>query len=392
MKNLLFCSLVLFIHFSTGYNQYKNELKINGYGGYGSNMLNDQFLNKLVVGGFIDDNQKETALRFSDKYNRVGADLNYEITFHNYKDTLFEKFPKWKLYFGLGSYTQYSSTFTRDLFTSVFYGNRDFIDEKAIIGGSQILLLDFKKITVGFTHTEKKLSLGLSVISGNDLTCLHIKTGDYQVQNDGSSIVLNGDAVYNQSDSLGNGYLSFSGIGTAIDIRKEWKFFEASITNLGFTTWKRNPSYNHVVFDDYSFQGVTINDINSAKDVTINNVFDTLISENKSKTFTKMLPFEFNLNSTFGKEKALAPIFGLRLRAFSNYHPYQYLGIKAKITKQIGLTSALSYGGYNNFEGKLRLNLYGKSYVASLGTDHFYGLISNTGFGNSIFFNLSLQL
>ena len=144
IPTILALSVVILLSCTT-YGQNRNELTVNGFAGYGSNALNNEFMNKLVLGGNISNSLKDQTLNHTNKYNRIGADLTYEVYFKNYSDTLFDNAPNWRLYFGLGSYTQYSSTFTRDLYKTIFYGNKVFGDQEASIGGSQFFLLDFKK-------------------------------------------------------------------------------------------------------------------------------------------------------------------------------------------------------------------------------------------------------
>ena len=118
---------------------------------YGSTNLNNEFIQKLLFGGKIGASIKDKAIDKIKNKGRFGVEINADIKYINLKDTLFERLPNYNYYIGFGSYNNISAAYTKDLFSTVFYGNKQFENQTAILGRSSFIATKFEKITIGFS-------------------------------------------------------------------------------------------------------------------------------------------------------------------------------------------------------------------------------------------------
>lgn len=366
----------------------QNALSISGYGSFGSNHLNNTFINTLAFGGNIDDEMKDDALDKSRLYNRLGGELNYSVNFYNLKDTFLRTSPNLRYYFGFGSFTNYSTQYTNDVFETVFYGNKPFVNEPIFLDGTRVFQSDFKKITFGVFNIKNNWKLGLSVVSGNQHQLLSIREGDLITKDNGNEIVLDADAIIQQSDSNSNGYLSFSSAGFALDFEKTlWNFVTVGADNVGLAFWRRNPA-TRTINSPVTFDGFTVDNINDLNNLKVEDELDSLIPQRESEAFTSILPAIFTIKKAIDYNKTWQVDFELRAKLLSNYVPYQYVGVMYQPNRYFDLSGGLSYGGYNNFEGRFQASYSNNNFRLGVGTNHLVGLISDeNGYGKSAYFS-----
>lgn len=360
--------------------------------GYGSNSIDNEFLSKILWGGHIDSTLKN---RVSDRLannNRLGFEINYELKYFNLKDTFLRSFPDYRYYFGFGSFTNVSISYKADFFRVLFYGNKGFEGKSVDLNKTNFFISDFKKLSFGVTHLDNGSSIAASLIIGNNHQLLNINSGELYTEPGGGQIDLVIDGIAQQSDSLANGYLSFSGAGAALDFN--FRILESinfSVQNLGFGYWKRNPT--QVNFNDtIQFSGFQVDDIFTVQELDINSEIDSLLPKAESKAFIAPLPTIIEANSVIRPNKKLQPYYGARYKLFSNYFPYLYLGGFYSLNSKFRACAALSYGGYNNLEAKLNLYYSSQKLYFAIGTNNLIGSFNKKGLGRSIMFSAMLLM
>ena len=151
----------------------------------------------------------------------------------NLKDTLFEKLPNYNYYIGFGSYNNISATYTKDLFSTAFYGNKEFENQSAILGRSSFISTKFEKITVGLVSKDNKTSYGVSLIIGDRINSYNFRKADMFTHPEGTNITLDYDGTVKLSDGNSTGsFMSFSGAGLGLDYSKELLNHKIEITNF----------------------------------------------------------------------------------------------------------------------------------------------------------------
>lgn len=388
--------LILLLSCSLTYGQDCNMSRYNGSTvlsfntelSYGATNINNEFINKLIFGGKINDEIKNNALQNTKATNRVGIELNYEFKYYNMRDTFLLSMPKYRYYIGFGSFTNINSKFSYDFFKTAFYGNKDYVGETAQLGNTNIFQNTFRKISFGLINKEKNTSFAFSLISGEKHNLYDFSLADMYTSADAENIILNYEGKIQNSDSLSNGYLSFSGAGVGIDFSTRIKnIINVSIKNLGVIIWGRNPSTTNIN-NQYNFNGIEVQNIFDNNSFDINETIDSLLPPAQSQNIVALLPAIFKVEKVIVADKKIQLTYGVRHKILSNYIPLVYLGTFYSFTPKLKSSLALTYGGYNNLEGKLNLYYASEKLYFGIGTNNLLGTISKNGHGKSVNFSL----
>lgn len=367
-------------------------LSFDLYTGYGSSNIQNEIVNKFLLGGHIDSTIKNKASDKLGKTNRFGAEANYEIKYYNLKDTFLRKLPDFRYYFGFGSYTNLSASYSEDLFRTAFYGNKQYEGQTAQFDNTNLFQSDFKKLSFGVINRENGMSVALSVISGNKHQLVNFDEASLTTSQGGGQLSLALNGQIQQSDSVSNGYLSFSGIGAAIDFSfRLLNTVNVKVTNLGFASWKRNPSIT-TINDTLNFDGFEIDNIFNPGELDINNELDSLLPAQKSEAFSSLLPAIFEINNVIKTDKKLQPFYGARYKINSNYFPYLYLGGFYNFNQKFKSSLAFSYGGYNKLEANMSLYYSSDKLYFGIGSNNLLGSFTKNGLGRSITFSAMILL
>lgn len=355
---------------------------------YGTTSINNQFIDKLLYGGEITDEIKDKALSKTKQSNRLGVELNYEFKFYNMKDTFLLSMPKYRYYIGFGSFSNISSQFSHDFFQTTFYGNKDFVGKTAYLGNTNIFQSTFRKISFGLINKEKHTSFAISLISGEKHNLYDFSKADLYTSPNADNMTLTYQGKIENSDSLSNGYLSFSGAGLALDFSTRIKsIINIGVKNFGFVIWERNPA-SVDINNQYNFNGIEVQNIFDNNDFSINNIIDSLLPPKTSNNLVKLLPAIFNAEKVIIPDKKIQLTYGVRYKILSNYIPLVYVGTFYSFSNKLKSSLALTYGGYNTFEGKLNVYYTSKKLYIGIGTSNLLGSFSKNGYGKSISLSL----
>lgn len=387
---LLILMYTILLGQDTNMNKYNENiiLSFNTDLSYGATNINNEFIDRLIYGGKISNELKDKALSKTKPINRLGVELNYEFKFYNMKDTFLLSMPKYRYYIGFGSFTNISSQYSHDFFKTAFYGNKDFVGETAHLGNSAIIQSEFRKISFGLINKEKKTSFAISLISGEKHNLYNFSTADLYTSKNGENITLTYKGKIENSDSLSNGFLSFSGAGVGIDFATRIKkTINVSIQNLGFLVWGRNPA-SVKVDNQYNFNGIEVKNVFDNNSFNINNTIDSLLPPEKSNAIIALLPAIFKAEKVIIADKKIQLTYGVRYKILSNYMPLVHIGTFYSFSNKLKSSIALTYGGYNNFEGRFNIYYTSKKIYIGLGTNNLLGSFSKNGYGKSANFSL----
>lgn len=352
---------------------------------FGSTDLNNEFINVLLFGGQITPELKDKVLKRTNKRNRFGVELNYGARFTELTDTLFPKFPEYKYYIGFGSFTNLSSSYTKDLYELVFYGNKRFENETARLGKSNFTSYRFEKITFGLNKSDESRSLGVSLIIGDQFSGFDFNQADLFTHIDGTHLTIDYDGKIRLSDAQRRGFMAFSGTGIGFDFETLFykKMFRAKITNLGVAFWKRNATYSNSN-DQIVFEGVEINNVFSTSEEEFLNNAEELLPEMKDRGFATLLPTIVEIDRTMNPDLKTQPIYGFRYKFFSNYLPQFYGGIQHQISDNFLVRSDLTWGGYSGLRLGIGAYYQANNIRAGVQATNFSGMFFNNGNGNGV--------
>ena len=351
---------------------------------YGSTNLNNEFIQKLLFGGKIGTDIKDKALNKINNKGRFGVEVNYDIKYVNLKDTLFEKLPNYNYYIGFGSYNNISATYTKDLFSTVFYGNKEFENQSAILGRSSFISTKFEKITVGLVSKDNKTSYGVSLIIGDRINSYNFRKADMFTHPEGTNITLDYDGTVKLSDGNSTGsFMSFSGAGLGLDYSKELLNHKIEITNFGFTIWSKNTKYSNTA-KQYDFDGVEIDNLLKVTSEELEFNAKAILPQLEKKSFISLLPSIINLSNVIDQKKEFQPTYGIRYKLLSNYFPYFNAGLVYKVNQHFWLKGTAAYGGYSGVRAELGAYFDYNYFSAGIESQNVTGIFMKDGNGNGL--------
>ncbi len=363
----------------------KYKIEANFDANYGSTDLNNEFIDVLLFGGQITPELKDRVLDRTNKRNRFGVELNYEARFTELTDTLFPKLPDYRYYIGFGSYTNLSSSYTKDLYQLIFYGNKQFENKTTELARSNFTSYRFEKITFGLTKSDESQSFGVSLIIGDQYSGFHFGQADLFTHPNGTDLTMDYDGKIRLSDAERRGFMAFSGAGIGVDFETlvYQKMFRLKVTNLGVAFWKRNASYSNTA-DQIEFDGVEISNVFSTSEEEFLTNAENILPEMKERGFTTLLPTIFEIDKTVNPELKTQPIYGFRYKFFSNYLPQIYGGIQHQVASNFLLVSDLTWGGYAGLRLGVGAFYQSKKVRAGIRATNFSGMFFNNGNGNGV--------
>ena len=144
------------------------SISIDGYASafYQGQGLTNEFMNKLIFGGYIDSQLKDqTARGLTREGNRLALGYNAGIKRYIITDSLFSN-PNWCYAINMDHTELSSSTYSRDLFHGLFTGNADRIGQNLEMGPSVFNRIVFQELGFSLVHKSSRIEFGASFIKG----------------------------------------------------------------------------------------------------------------------------------------------------------------------------------------------------------------------------------
>ncbi len=352
---------------------------------YGSTNLSNEFMQKLLFGGEITERLKELAIDKTNNRNRFGLEVNYEGQFVDMTDTLIKKLPNYHYYIGFGSYNNISASYTRDLFSTIFYGNNQFEDQTAELGRSNFTSYKFEKLTIGLMKKDWSQSFGLSLIIGDRFNSFNFRQADLYTAPEGTELNMQYNGKIRLSDNNSRNFMSFNGAGIGLDysrllLNKKYTF---SVTNFGLIFWARNTRFSNTEIN-YDFDGIEIDNVFQTDNDEIVTKAEAILPELFDRNFVSMLPTIIRFNKNFDNSIQFQSIYGVRYKFFSNYLPSVYGGGSFQINKSLRIQGSLAWGGYAGLRAGVGAYYSYKKFKAGIESQNITGSFLKSGNGNSI--------
>jgi len=409
-----FWSLTILLFAISGYAQYNTNFINYSYTGRsvsanldfeaGSNGMSSSLVDKLVSGGYIDDNLKKESSKNLKGLNNFGINLNYDVTAFLKGNKNFD------ILIGVKNQEVLNATFSRDFYNLMFYGNDMYRGTSANLGNCNINALRFQEIKFGaMMHSVDsvgKIGVSVSFLKGEQMFYIKTKANsNLYTSTSGDELVFNSNFNMALSDTSTKGLASFNGVGASADI-----FFETSYksklgkksvltvnaNNIGFIHWLNNSvQYNSDA--SLKFSGYNVNSIADLKDSTINKINgDTLLrdlSNARKENFNVNIPTNLVIINKiyFGKQKFCLST-GFRYIFNANYKGYVFVEPEYKY-KKVSFALHTGYGGYVKLNVGLWMMWNNKDWFVRLGSNSLQGYIfPKTAFGQGLYFSLAKKL
>lgn len=407
MKNVIF----LFAFFCVSVLQAQHALPIQmdtntfkgevfGYGiiDYSGTAIQNAMSEKLIYGGFIDNESKKSSFDRHKVHNKFGVELNSEIEYRNYSLGNFMK-GNYGLYVR-GGYGAFGSTsYTGDLFGLTFYGNQRYIGDTANFSGSEMNFVAFQKIGFGFVSKKMKSSLGINYYNISNYGDAFVRQGALSSDSSGTNMELaldarlqyTGGAQFNKGWGLGfDGDFRFQ----ADWIKDRKAYFQAQFRNVGLM--QINSVNQYLVDSVYTYSGFKLNQLVGDNRLSFENQEEILDSLGVSKTerkLTTFLPGFVQIGKIVDEHatQSIQSFFGVRLYTTLAYNPLVYGGVQYKAYSWMKIGLQAIYGGF----AKFRLGFYTqynyKNMNLGIGSENIIGALSKNGNGESIHLRLAVR-
>ncbi len=413
-QKYFFWSVIILLFAISGYAQYNTNFINYSYTGRsvsanldfeaGSNGLSSSLVNKLVSGGYIDDELKKESSKNLKGLNNFGINLNYDVNAFVKGNKNFD------ILIGFKNQEVLNATFSRDFYNLLFYGNDMYRGASANLGNCNINALRFQEIKFGaMMHSVDslgKIGVSVSFLKGEQLFYIKTKANsNLYTSASGDELVFNSNFNMALSDTSKKGLSSFNGVGASADI-----FFETSYkskvgkksvltvnaNNIGFIHWLNNSvQYNSDA--SLKFSGYNVNSITDLKDSTINKINgDTLLRElsnARKENFNVNIPTNLVIINKiyFGRQKFCLST-GFRYIFNANYKGYVFIEPEYKY-KKVSFALHTGYGGYVKLNVGLWMMWNNKDWFVRLGSNSLQGyILPKTAFGQGLYFSLAKKL
>tara|TARA_Y100000589_G_scaffold43565_2_gene36644 strand:+ start:1612 stop:2862 length:1251 start_codon:yes stop_codon:yes gene_type:complete len=358
-----------------------NQILMNTKGGLASSSIPQEFMNKFIFPGFIDESLKDAAsLRMKDE-NYFGGILSGNINVMMHDQNKGSK--NEKIYgFGFGTNLEADLKFSKDLFDLTFYGNKAYANKTLNLNNTSFnsLAYSYVEFSFGQSMINKKMKSSiwadLGFLIGHGNTSIDFEKGSLFTEENGDYLEINlSESSMFLSDTTSTNFLK--GLGAKADLyyslqNRNSRLF-LSTENIGGIFWRNIASAK--LDTTLNFEGIEIDNIFQLADSVWSEVgsIDSLISTTNSNTFRK-IPVDFS--AYFRKNLSLIYFDVLaRYRLFANYTPYLRTGLNFNFRNiKPGVTA--SYGGYSTFNFGINtdIDLFNTLKI-QLGTNNILGSI-----------------
>jgi len=400
------CTVSVKSQYNTEFINYRNtrrSISVNAEYDAGSNGTNQILINKLLLGGYISEDDKAQSSKYLRGYNNFGVNLNYGV------NAFIKGGKKHDFLIGFKNQEILNATYTKDFFNLMFYGNQAFKGKTADLAYCNVNALRFQEVKFGAilhsVDSVAKIGVSLSFIKGEQL--FYIKTNKNSslfTSADGSELIFNSKFNLAISDTNNKDLMSFNGVGASADIFFETpyksKFGKQSIlivnaNNIGFIHW-RNNSVQYSSDSSYRFSGYTVDNIFDLKDSTLNKInSDSIVlslTNARRENFNVNIPTNLVIINKIVWSKRFVTNFGFRHIFNANYKPYVF--IEPELTKgKVTVCFHVGYGGYVRAGFGASIAYESNGWFLKIGSNHLQGLLlPKYTSGQGVFLSLAKKL
>lgn len=329
----------------------------------GSSAQPVSFTDKLLFGGYIDNEEKDNVSKRLKDLNYGGVDFESDFYISFKTDSLCKNSA---IFFG-GGYNYFQSlAYTRDFFNIAFYGNKLYAGDTATFSKSAFSGYSLVEYKAGFVKQfpvkKGNLILGIAggFVQGLSANDANIHQGILATAPDGEYLDIAMDFEYNNSGNAPVSYNNTEGTGYSFDVFTKFqnteKRFEiiAGIQDIGMMYWNNTPN-NYIADTNYIFDGIDItyvfNASGSNSDGSNDSIFDILGIDTTHLPFRTVTPAKLNLS--FTKYFSGNNIFinaGAQYYLFTPYQIYIYGRFgKNFINQSLQISGIVNVGGFGGF-------------------------------------------
>ncbi len=400
-----FCSVALFAQYNSEFLNFEKtgrSISINAEYELGSNGIYNSLLNKFIYGGFIDKKIKDASNDKMRSLNVMGANMNYDMS------VFFGRNSKYSYLVGIKDQVIFNSSFTKDFYQLLFYGNKPYLNETKNLSGSSINSLRFQELKLGFIwhkiDSTAKVGVSVSILKGQQLFYIKAKEGSSLYTNsDGTELVFNSDFNMALSDTNNRkNPFAYTGVGASADIFFETPYkskigkgsvLTVNANNIGFLYWFDN-SVQYNSDSTFRFDGYKIDNLLDLQDTTLAAINRDSIIKNttnaRKESFNVNIPTNLLIINKIRFSNKFVLGTGFRYLFNSNFKPYFFADAEYQLTSKITGVLHVAYGGYSKLNVGLAFTYNSPAWFFKIGSNSLQGYISPSNtYGQGAFISIA---
>lgn len=400
-----FCSIAFFAQYNSEFLNFEKtgrSISINGEYELGSNGIYNSLLNKFIYGGYINKKIKDASNDHMKNLNVMGANINYDMS------VFFGRNSKYSYLIGVKDQIIFNSSFTKDFYQLMFYGNKPYLNETKNLAGSSINSLRFQELKLGFIwhkiDTTAKVGVSVSILKGQQLFYIKAKEGSSLYTNsDGTELVFNSDFDMALSDTNNRkNPFAYTGIGASADIFFETPYkskigkgsvLTVNANNIGFLHWFDN-SVQYNSDSTFRFDGYKVDNLLDLQDTTLAAINRDSIIKNttnaRKESFNVNIPTNLLIINKIRFTNKFVLGTGFRYLFNSNFKPYFFADAEYQLTSKITGVLHVAYGGYSKLNVGLAFSYNSPAWFFKIGSNSLQGYISPSNtYGQGAFISIA---
>jgi hypothetical protein len=380
----------------------KSSVRIFGEFTEASSSMPRSMQNKLLFGGFIDEDIKTKGLdRASELNNQIAYHFSTGVQAGIALDT------SWHLLIR-GAYQFYQEVeFTRGLYELVFFGNADMLGETASLQDSRVQYYVVQQIDFGaskswaWDNNKLQASAWLGLVQG--VSHAHSEfSGQFFTASDVSSLELEASGYVLRSNSGAADIFDWNGTGFQGGLQIGWQkqlddrsslAIQAELDNLGWVNWS-SPGFRYDFDSTWIYDGLQVSELTDLAAGAISTETDSLLDylglTQQEGSYSESMPAIASVHAQYQFGDWMGHV-GTRIRMQSAADPLIYLGA-ARSLGDVQLGSYLAYGGWGALQWGLDVQYQWKDLQLRLGsTDVLAYLLPNEFGGGTLFTSIGWQ-
>lgn len=370
-----------------------------------SNAVTNGFVNKFLMGGYIDNTLKDKQ-KLNGEDNTFSVGFNFGMDAFFAPDSLFGS-DRYGWSISAGHMDDASARFTGDLFKAVFYGNKQFAGTAASLKNSGVRFQQYQHLSLGFFEKKTMSFVNVGVVNGNQFINTGLSEASFFTEATGDYVELNANGELYLSDTSNTNVLAMNGIGAILNFEINIPFYVNKRSaqpsylrfggqHLGITQWSKN-SLHYAVDSTYRYSGFLIDDLASFDNVNdqLENIVDSLLPKSEQTSYMMTTPGWVYLSWFSPLSKSLFYELEVAAKVNSFHLPRATASLYFKPSNKWMLGANATYGGYGGYESEASFragvqlsSFIGKHLMLNVQTNHLTGWLNNDATGRDFRFSI----
>ena len=277
--------------------QATNWLRIESSGLYDSNALRNDLVLGLRRGDVLSEDLRRNTQDGLRGNNRAGYALDFRASY-SWGDSLFGD-GSLRPMISVAHHDVMGMRFTDDVYNLTFFGNTQYENETASLGGTAFTQVTYQTFGFGFQHAASNSFLRLELVNGQRMNSAVLRQADLFTATDGRFLHLDLDGSYARSDTAQYAFGTSNGIGLALSASVEKRIsllgtaasVQLTVTDLGFIAWNGNAE-RIVNNSTINYEGIEVENIFDLDGVVLDQaeLQDTIGLGYERGAFAQLLP------------------------------------------------------------------------------------------------------